>query len=145
MADSGWLEFLPHFQAVMVSLALGAIFIGFLRIRDQDRVGHRKAMLSAIVFSALFLAAYLLFHLFIGMRPYPGAGWLRSLFFGILISHVFMAVTLLPMIFLTLRHAFRSDWDAHRPLARKTFAVWTYVGVTGLIVYFMGHHLPYGG
>ncbi|MBF0153885.1 MAG: DUF420 domain-containing protein [Magnetococcales bacterium] len=137
------LALLPHVEAVIVVVTLLTLSVGVLAIRTGRTPVHRFCMMGATVLSVVFLTLYLTDHAISGMRPFPGSGWLRPLFFTILITHVGAAVTLLPMLFLTLRRAFRQQWQEHRQMARKSLPVWFYVTTTGLVVYWMTHHLPH--
>jgi len=41
--------------------------------------------------------------------------------------------------------AFKSRFEAHRSIARITWPIWMFVGISGVIVYLMAIHLyPYG-
>jgi uncharacterized membrane protein YozB (DUF420 family) len=41
------------------------------------------------------------------------------------------------LIVVTLKRALKSNFTAHRKLARWTFPIWMYVSVTGVLIYFM--------
>ena len=70
------------------------------------------------------------------IRPFPGQGPIRLLYFFILISHIVLSIVALPLVFTTLYHAARSQFEAHKKIARYTFPVWLYVSVTGVLVFF---------
>ena len=64
-------ELLSRGVAAMNALATVFLVVGFLRIRRGDRAGHGKAMATAFVTSALFLALYL------ASRSTSGSPWAR--------------------------------------------------------------------
>jgi putative membrane protein len=138
-AIPGWIHQLPHLQAMLNGTALISLLAGYAAIRKQARTIHQRHMMVAVLMSALFLVAYLVYHSFVGRTVFAGGGLVRVLFFSILISHIAGSVLLVPMLFATLRHAIQQRFEAHRPLARKTLALWIYVSITGLVVYGMGN------
>jgi uncharacterized membrane protein YozB (DUF420 family) len=98
-------------------------------------------MLSACVFSVLFLTSYVIYHYHVGSRPFPGQGGIRVVYFAILIPHTILAIVMVPMVLLTLYRALTSQWHRHRRLARWTLPIWLYVSVTGVIIYLMLYQL----
>ena len=132
---------LPHVTASLNGAALLAALAGFGFIRAGRRDLHRIAMLTAVVASALFLLAYIVYHFTAPIFVFRGEGGVRPLYYALLISHVVLAVAVTPMILLTLARALAGRFDAHRPLARWTWPVWVYVSASGLIVYGMLYHL----
>jgi putative membrane protein len=97
-------------------------------------------MLTATVFSALFLTSYIVYHSFHGDTPFPGHGWIRPVYFFILITHIGLSMVALPLILAALWYALRNEFPFHRRVARWTFPIWLYVSVTGVIVYFFLKH-----
>ncbi len=79
----------------------------------------------------------MIYHYHTGSTPFSGQGWIRPVYFGLLISHVTLAAVILPLAVTTLYRALRSDFVRHRRIARWTWPIWLYVGVTGAVVYLM--------
>ena len=98
-------------------------------------------MLTALGASILFLVSYVTYHAEAGSRHFPGTGIIRPVYFFILITHVILAAVIVPMAIVTVRRAFREQFDRHRAIARWTWPLWIYVSATGLIVYFLLYHL----
>ena len=94
-------------------------------------------MLGAFASSTLFLISYLIYHAQVGSRPFTGQGLIRYAYFTILISHVILATAILPMAISTLSRGLRGRYEDHRRIAKRTFPIWMYVSVTGVIVYVM--------
>jgi len=134
----GWSTgFLPPFHAgvnVLVALALVAAVV---LIRRGRVLWHRRAMMTALVLSVVFLLSYVAYHLTNEPQRYGGEGWLRGVYFALLISHILLAAVSLPFILLSFVAAWTSDFARHRRLARRVFPVWLYVAVSGPLVYLM--------
>jgi len=52
-----------------------------------------------------------------------------------------LAVVIVPMILITLYRALKGQFDLHRRWARRTWPLWMYVSVTGVVIYWMLYHL----
>ncbi|MCU1294919.1 MAG: hypothetical protein JWP08_3769 [Bryobacterales bacterium] len=135
VAAPEWVGSLPAANAVFNSLSAICLTLGYLNIRRGKRLIHMRFMVSATVFSALFLLSYITYHYFHGDTNFPGHGWIRPVYFFILISHIGLSMVALPLIFATLWYALRNQFRFHRGVARWTFPVWLYVSVTGVVVY----------
>ncbi|MFZ4713124.1 MAG: DUF420 domain-containing protein [Bacteriovoracaceae bacterium] len=128
---------LPAFNAFFNFLATISLITGFILIKQKKTEAHKKAMITALLFSTIFLAGYLTFHYHHGGTKFPDLGWIKSLYLAILVPHIILAVVMVPMILLTFYRAFRQDWVGHRKIARITLPIWLYVSFTGVIIYFM--------
>jgi uncharacterized membrane protein YozB (DUF420 family) len=131
------LSSLPTLNATLNSLSAIFLITGYISIRRKNIGAHKAAMLSAFVTSTLFLTSYLVYHYYTGTHPYQGQGWLRPVYFTILISHTVLAAAIVPMILVTLRRAWVGNFQLHKRIARRTFPLWLYVSVTGVVVYWM--------
>ena len=137
---------LPHFIATFNGLSAICIAIGWYAIRHGRREFHRRAMIAALVFSAMFLAVYLVYHFNAGVAKFGGEGWVRMAYFAILIPHVIMAAVIAGLVPVTVWRAFSGRFEDHRRIARWTLPIWLYVGASGVVVYVMAIHLyPYAG
>ena len=134
-------SYLPHINAILNSTSAVLLLAGYLRIRNRDRIGHRRFMISALVSSSLFLISYLVYHAHAGSVRFQGRGFVRPVYFGILLSHTMLAACVLPLVCVILYFALKRRFDRHRKLARVGFPVWLYVSVTGVLVYLMLYHL----
>src|SRR5579864_9681367 len=128
---------LPAANASFNSMSAVCLILGYINIRRGNRVTHMRFMLTATVFSALFLVSYIIYHFFHGDTRFPGHGWIRPVYFFVLISHIGLSMVALPLIFATLYFALTRGFQVHRKIARWTFPIWLYVSVTGVVVYFM--------
>lgn len=137
---------LTHAIAALNALSAGFLAAGYAFIRRGDRARHRLMMLSALAVSAVFLVVYGIYKLNSGFAKFGGTGFVRPIYFTILALHIAAAIAIVPLVPLTVWRALRGNFTAHRRLARITWPVWMYVGVSGVVVYVMAVHLfPYHG
>ena len=128
---------LPAVNASLNGASAVLLVIGFLYIRGGRVSAHKACMVSAFSTSTLFLVCYLIYHFFHGSTSFTGQGWTHVVYFTILISHTILATAVVPLVLITLRRAFKEEFDRHAPIARWTLPVWLYVSVTGVAVYWM--------
>jgi putative membrane protein len=94
------------------------------------------------VSSCLFLTSYLTRFALSGDTRFEGEGAIRYVYFAILISHVSLAIVIVPLVLRTLYLAVKKRFEQHRRIARWTLPLWTYVSITGVVVYLMLYHWP---
>jgi putative membrane protein len=131
------LLFLPMLNALLNGLSAVALVIGFSFIRRRKIVAHRASMITAFVFSSLFLVCYIVNHALHGDMRFAGQGAIRPVYFALLISHILLSVVALPMILITFFFSLTGRFPQHKKIARFTFPIWLYVSVTGVVVYAM--------
>lgn len=136
VAAPEWVHSLPAANASFNALSAACLLLGYINIRRRNRVVHMRFMLTAALFSALFLASYVTYHFYFGDTKFTGQGWIRPVYFSVLISHIGLSMIALPLILGTLWFALRDQFQSHRRIARWTFPIWLYVSVTGVMVYF---------
>jgi putative membrane protein len=129
--------FLPALNAILNGLSATALLIGFTFIRGRRIKAHRAAMMTAFVFSTLFLISYIAHHALHGDVRYPVHAALRSVYLPLLASHIILAIVALPMVLVTFFFSLSGRIPQHRKIARWTFPLWLYVSVTGVITYVM--------
>ena len=115
------------------------LLLGYYFIRQRQIELHKRSMLTATVFAALFLVVYVSRALLFETKVFAGEGLVRAIYLAILISHTILAILVGPFALVTLRRALRGDFSKHRQIARITFPMWIYVVVTGWIIYWMLH------
>ena len=128
---------LPALNATLNGLAAIFLTVGYVQIRRGRRDVHKRCMLAALVTSALFLVSYVIYHLNIGSRPFPGQGVIRVIYFAILITHVVLAAATLPLALVTAARGLKGQYSRHVRIARWTLPIWLYVSVTGVVIYLM--------
>ncbi len=132
-------RFLPALNAVLNGLSAIALTAGYIFIRRREIVRHRASMLTAFVFSSVFLVSYIANHAIHGDTLFPVHNPVRPLYLTLLASHVLLSIVALPVVLITFFLSLSGRFAQHRRLARWTFPLWLYVSVTGVIVYLMLH------
>ncbi|MES2200962.1 MAG: DUF420 domain-containing protein [candidate division FCPU426 bacterium] len=136
-AAPAWVTSLPALNACLNASSAVCLLCGFYFILKGDRVVHRRFMLSALGFTAVFLVSYISYHHFMGSTKFGGQGWIRPLYFTVLISHIFLSAVVLPLSLIILFFALTARFATHKKIARVTFPIWLYVSVSGVAVYFL--------
>src|ERR1039458_6583458 len=136
-AASGSYAFLPAMNAVFNGLAATALLIGYSFIRAHRIKQHRTSMMTAFIFSTLFLIGYIVHHSLPCDVRYPLHADFRTFYLWLLASHIILAVVALPMVLVTFFFSLSGRIPQHRKVARWTFPLWLYVSVTGVITYVM--------
>jgi uncharacterized membrane protein YozB (DUF420 family) len=132
---------LPTVNAGLNLTSAVLIGTGFYFIRQKNIRAHKVCMVAALAVSALFLASYLFYHYNVGSVRFTKQGWIRNVYFPLLLTHTVLAAVVLPMVLRTAFLAFKGRFVNHVRIARWTFPIWTYVSVTGVIVYLMLYRL----
>jgi len=139
---------LPALNACLNGASALLLGLGYWAVRQTPKriTLHRRAMLSAVFVSALFLTSYLVYHYHHKATRFTHPGVWRTVYLGMLASHVLLATVQVPLVLRTLYLAFRGRFEAHRRIARWTWPIWLYVSVTGVLVYlFLYVWFPPGG
>ena len=131
----GWISYLPTVNVILNATSGVLLLAGFVFIKRKNVHAHRACMITAFVVSLLFLVSYVTYHSQAGSTKFGGQGIVRPFYFGMLISHILLAATVLPLAIVTLRRALGGRFEDHKRIARKTFPVWLYVSVTGVLIY----------
>jgi len=132
---------LPAVNATLNATSGLLLLTGYVLIKRRQINAHRNCMLMAFASSTLFLISYVIYHAHAGSKPFLGQGAIRGVYFAILISHILLAIVILPMAITTLTRGLRGQYRRHVTIARRTFPIWMYVSVTGVIVYLMLYQL----
>jgi putative membrane protein len=128
-------------NAVLNGSSAILLMAGYAFIRRRMIAAHKTCMIAAFAVSTAFLISYLIYHARVGSVHFQGQGSIRSFYFALLTSHTILAALVLPLAILTLRRAWKGQFERHRRIARWTLPIWFYVSVTGVVVYFLLYHL----
>jgi putative membrane protein len=139
LVSTFWQQWLPFFNTCLILVSGVFLLLGYYFIRQRRIQWHRRCMLTAAVFAALFLVVYVVRYLLLPTKVFAGEGPVRAVYLAILASHTILAMAVGPLVLVTLRRALRRDYRRHRRIARVTLPVWLYVVVTGWVVYAMLH------
>ena len=138
-------------NAIINSIVAVLLLAALIAIKNKNVQVHKTLMLTAILFSVLFLVTYISHHLLAGNTAFGDAnhdgilsidekeavGGLRTLYVVLLLTHIFLAAIILPFILFTAYRALIGEYDKHKKLARITWPIWFYVAVTGPVVYLL--------
>jgi putative membrane protein len=126
--------FLPNLNALLNGLSAIALLAGFYFVRNRRITAHRNSMMTAFVFSSLFLVSYVANHAHHGDTLYPVHDGTYRVYRFILVSHILLAIVALPVVLITFYLSLSGRIPQHRRVARYTFPLWLYVSVTGVVV-----------
>ena len=141
---------LPHVNAALNSLAALLLVIGYVLIKQGRIDAHRNVMLAAFGTSVVFLACYLAHK--IGLYAEYGR-WnnsfdvktygivVRNIYFSILLPHLMLAITVPFLASWTIYLGLTDQRKRHNYWAWRTFPIWMFVSITGVIVYVMLYQL----
>lgn len=130
-----WVAWLPLSDALCNAASAACALAGFAAVRAGRTDRHRGLMLTALSFSAAFLAGYILYHHFHAETHFAGPAWLRPYYFVFLASHVLLSALVLPMLLSVVGFAGLGFFERHKKLARWTLPLWLYVSVSGVAVF----------
>lgn len=131
------LTFMPAVNATCNALASVCLVSGWFAARRKAVALHRACMLTALVFSTIFLVGYLSYHYVHGDTKYPGDGLDRTIYLVVLASHILLSMVVVPGALTSLYFAFTKQFERHRRLNRVFLPIWLYVSVTGVVIFFM--------
>ena len=129
--------FLPAVYSTLNAMTAVILIAGLYFIKKKNMDKHRKAMMTAMITSAMFLLGYVVYHLIYEDTKYGGVGTIRYVYFFLLITHIILAAVIFPFILFTFIRAITNHFEKHKKLARWVYWVWLYVAVTGPILYLM--------
>lgn len=146
--------FIPsaELNAFLNGLAGVLLVVALVAIKAGKRELHGALMIGAIVASAVFLASYLIYHIFLkhgvatsfaSRAPLAPPKVLYG-YLAILLTHTVLAIVVTPMALVVASLGLRGGESLrrHKALARWVFPSWLYVAVTGVVVYWMLYRLP---
>jgi putative membrane protein len=128
-------DLLALVNASLNAISALALATGWVFVRRRKVRLHRRAMLTALAASGLFLVFYVTRVAFTGTHQFAGVGAAKAAYLSVLFSHMTLAVIVVPLVLRLLWLVWKRRFHEHARLARWTFPIWAYVSVTGLAVY----------
>jgi len=142
---------LPKLNAFLNSSVFVLLLAGFFFIKNKNIRMHRASMLTAFIFSSLFLVSYVAYHFgapetYFGDINHDGTlsaeelskvGSLRTVYLILLSTHIILSTIIVPLALISLFRIFNMQVEHHKKIARITLPIWLYVSLTGVIVYFL--------
>lgn len=129
------LSFLPPIYATINGTTAILLIISLLAIKNKKVKIHETINKVCILLSCCFLVMYVLYHMTSENTEYQGE--FGYVYYPILISHIVLSAIIIPLVLFTYVKAWSGKTVQHRKLAKKTFPLWLYVAVTGVVVYWM--------
>ena len=127
----------PAWNAILNGLSAVLVISGYVMIRGKRVQAHKACMLAATATSTAFLISYVVYHLRVGSVRFPGQGIARTAYLTMLASHTLLAAAIVPLVIISLKRALKGKFADHKRIARWTFPLWTYVSVTGVLIYLL--------
>ncbi len=131
------LTFLPPIYATVNGLTAIVLIAAVVAIKNGNKKLHEQLNTFAITCSLAFLLMYIAYHMTSDSTKFGGEGVIAYIYYFILITHIVLSVIVIPFVLLTYMKAKLGDFKAHKKVAKKTFPLWLYVAITGVIVYLM--------
>lgn len=132
---------LVHVNAILNAISVAFLSMGYVFIKRGEWKKHRAMMVSALAASGLFLISYVTYKLNSGFAKFGGEGTVRYFYFTLLFIHVVGAVAIVPLVPITVFRAWRERFDQHKKIAKITWPLWMFVGISGVVVYVMAVHI----
>jgi putative membrane protein len=146
-APDAVLDAIPHVNAVISLLAIGAILGGVRAIRNGNVARHRRAMLSALALFATFLVLYLYRVNLLGPSDFGGPDAIyQFVYLPFLAVHILLAIACIPLLYyvvlLAATHSVAELPQTRHPTVGKVAAaLWLVSFSMGVGVYLMLYHL----
>ncbi|EAR13506.1 YozB [Polaribacter irgensii 23-P] len=135
--DVAPLMFLPPLYATINGVTAILLVGAVISIKRGNRKLHERFNTAAIACSLLFLVMYIAYHMTSDSTIFGGEGIIKYVYYFILITHIALSIIVIPLVLLTYMKAKLGLFIEHKKIARKTFPIWLYVAVTGVVVYLM--------
>lgn len=130
-------DLLPILNAFFNTLTVCFLVTGYIQIKKQNIILHKKMMIAATLSSACFLVGYIAYHYFHGDTKFIATGPIKPIYFFILISHIALSAVQVPLILTTLYLGFTEKTIQHKKVAKFTFPIWLYVSITGVLIFIL--------
>jgi putative membrane protein len=124
-------------NASLNGLSAVSLIAGYVFVRRRKLHLHRRAMITALSASGLFLVFYVTRVAFTGTHEFAGEGLAKTVYLTVLFSHMILAVVIVPLVMRLVFLVWKRRFRQHGRLARWTYPIWLYVSLTGLTVYVM--------
>src|SRR5260370_37765886 len=90
-------EWLPAVNAALIVISGSFLVAGYAFIRNRRITWHRRSMITATIFSALFLVVYFTRYSPFRSKLFPGEGVSRVLYLAILTPHIIISSAIAPL------------------------------------------------
>lgn len=146
-APRGFLEAVPHINAVLVLVGLVSVVLGYREVRRGNVRRHAGFMATATVAFFVFLGLYLLRLANLGLTEFPGSDFAYTyVYLPFLTVHMVLATVCVPLVLYSVIVAATVPTEdiretAHPRVGRVAAPLWAITFAFGFVVYLMLHHL----
>lgn len=130
-------SFLPPVYSTMNAIVAILLILALMAIKKKNITAHKRYIMLAMFFSAVFLVMYVVYHFTTPETKYCGVGNIRYFYFFLLITHIILAGAILPFILMAFNRGYLMVIDKHKKMVKWVFPLWLYVAVTGPVIYLM--------
>ena len=109
-------SFLPPFHASLNGVVAVLLIVALYYIKKKEIEKHKRVILTAMFFSILFLASYVIYHITTEETRFCQEGAIRYVYFFFLITHVVLAAVSLPFILFTFIRGYTYQVEKHRKM-----------------------------
>ena len=131
------LSFLPPIYATINVITAITLIAAVIAIKNGNRKLHEQLNTFAIACSLAFLLMYIAYHITSDSTEFRREGFIKYVYYFILISHILLSIIIIPLVLTTYMYAKLGDFERHKKIAKKTFPLWLYVAITGVVIYLM--------
>jgi putative membrane protein len=131
------LSFLPPIYATINGITAITLIAAVMAIKKGNRKLHEQLNTFAIACSLVFLLMYIAYHITSDSTKFGGEGVIKYVYYFILISHILLSIIIIPLVLTTYMYAKLGYFERHKKIAKKTFPLWLYVAITGVVIYIM--------
>lgn len=131
------LSFLPPIYATINGITAITLIAAVIAIKNGNRKLHEQLNTFAIACSLAFLLMYIAYHITSDSTKFGGEGIIKYVYYFILITHILLSIIIIPLVLTTYLRAKLGEFERHKKIAKKTFPLWLYVAITGVVIYFM--------
>lgn len=128
---------LPTLNAILNTTTFICLWMGYFFIKKRKKKQHILMMVSAFVFSSLFLISYVIYHYQAEATRYGSDEWDKYVYYFFLLTHILLAIVVVPLVLFAIYFGITAQYSKHVRIVKWTFPVWVYVAATGVIVYLM--------
>lgn len=139
------MQIIPFFSTLLIALSAVFVAVGWVLIIKGEKEKHKKAMITAAILALSFLIIYVSRTIFIGNTSFGGPDHIKIYYTIFLLVHIVLSITGAIFGVITLRLAFKENFEKHKKLGPITSIMWFITSITGIMVYFLLYVFYEGG
>lgn len=139
------MEFWPFLSTLLIVLSAILVAIGWVLIIKGHEKLHKNTMVAAAISALLFLIIYVSRTAIVGNTSFGGPDNIKIYYTIFLIFHILLSITGATFGVITLRIAFKGNFEKHKKLGPVTSIIWFFTAITGVMVYLFLYVIYTGG